>query len=118
MGTAYINCDITAVLGGVTLFQIEAVAEVEYEVDAGDLTDWRIRDFKFEEFRTRHDSSSNTYRRVKIAEAWCPDVLRPTLMEYVDRDTLEQDLVDQLMVSGEMYCQSEAQRRSYHSAVL
>lgn len=116
MPTAYIDTVVTAKLGDVTLFETDCVAEVEYTVDAGELADWHITDFRFDACAYR--VSDGAAKRVKTAEVWCPDILRPTLLEYADKDAIEEKLVEQLLADGEMYFTADDQRRDYHARVL
>lgn len=117
MPTAYIPTTIHAQIGSVFLFETECVAEVEYLTERGALQDWVITDFKFQDERYDRDEATGQLKRTVRGEAWCPDILRPTLMEYVDRDRIEESLREHLAAEGETYASDEA-RRDYHAAVM
>ena len=116
MGTAYIETTVSVDLGPVHLFEVDCTAEIEYIVDAGELVDWHIRDFKFE--KRRPISQSGNVIWMKVAEAWCSDNLRPVLIEHADKDAIEERLAAKLFSEGEMYSPCEELRRDYHARVL
>ncbi len=118
MGTAYIETTITAEEGGVTLFETECVAEIDYETDRGELADWHIRDFRFDETKSRWDQKSGSFKRRVVSSTWCPDDLRPVLIRYADQADIEDALYEQLRASGELTYANEALRADYRSAVL
>ena len=118
MGTAYIETTITAEEGGVTLFQIECTAEVEYTTDRGELADWHIRDFSFTENKGHWNSRENVWEYVAVASTWCPDDLRPVLIRYADQAAIEDALYEQLRANGELAYANEALRADYRAQVL
>ncbi len=118
MGTAYIEVTIEPEVGGIFLFCAEAVAEVEYTVEDGDLIDWNIRDFRFDKYQSVWNDMDREWSRKKVAEHWCPDVLRPALIAYVDKDKLEEALCEHLHAEGELAYFNEGLRADYRAAVL
>ena len=116
MGTAYIDTTITAEEGGVFLFETECVAEVEYELDNNDLYDWSIVDFRFDKTEGRWDGE--VFKRVKVAETWCPDDLRAILLRHVDHAFVQERLIDRLTDAGELTIVTAADRAAYHAGVL
>lgn len=97
---------------------IECEAEVEYDIDGGELASWRITDFRFPRYRT--DRVDGAYKAVKTGTyGYCPDSLRPALLEFADKDQIETDLIDRLVMSGDLYAPSDADMAAdYHARVL
>lgn len=119
MGTAYIETTITAEEGGVTLFETECVAEIDYETDHGELADWSIRDFRFDRYEGRWNAAKGVYERVKAGEVWCQtEDLRRVLLSYADMDAIREELADKLHQTGELTYANPALRGDYHSRVL
>lgn len=119
MGTAYIETTITAEACGVTLFEADCVAEIDYETDRGALADWSIRDFRFDLYEPRWNQRTAAFDRVKKGEVWCPnDDLRKVLISYADKAHLAEKLEDLLHVSGELTHGNAALRADHHAAVL
>lgn len=118
MGTAYIPTTITAEANGIYLFETEAVAEVEYTIEDNSLLGWWITNFKFEDHKQRWDSRTGTYKRTKVAEAWCPKILVPTLKEYADQTAIEEALSEHLYSTGELAYENGGLRADYHARVL
>lgn len=117
MGTAYIDTTITAKEGGVCLFECEPTVEIEYTTDRGALTDWHIRDFRFDCWDWR-GSVAGGMEWAKVCEAWCPDYMRPILSQFADRTDIEEKLLDYLEHVGEIEYSGNRQRADYHAAVL
>lgn len=118
MGTAYLPITITAQEGPVTLFECECVAEVEYHVSVRDgLTDWHVSNLKFEESRSEWDDTDRVWNRRKVAEAWAPKTLFAVLLDHIDATTLEEQLVDRLLSTGEISYAAPAMRADYHAGV-
>lgn len=112
MGTAYIQTTIDEVEGGVSLY-CETHAEVEYTVEGNELRDWHISDFRFD--LTGRNSKGEL---VKTGEVWCADDLRPLLMRLVNKDAIEEKLIEHLFVEGELSYTGAALRADYHAQVL
>lgn len=108
----------TVIQIGDFIHDIECEAEVDYTVDGGELTDWGIREFWFTVGESRQ-MPDGTWKFIRTGKYPCPDVLRPALLAYVDKDAVESDLVERLYLAGEMYCTDAAElRRDYHAGVL
>lgn len=119
MSTAYIPITISAKEGPVALFDVEAVAEVEYETSRRDgLTDWHVRDFRFDQTSYRYDAATGKTTYTKVAEVWCSDDLRPLLVKYLDRRDLEERLVSHLIDEGEISYSNGSLAADYHASVL
>ena len=120
MPTAYIDTTVTAMLGDVCIIEKDCTAEVEYQIEDGDLADWYIRDFRFDDERTAWDDMAGEWTRKKVAEHWCPDELRPAFLHYADKEHIEERLVEKLIDSGEISLGSAAEslRSDYHASVL
>lgn len=119
MGTAYLQTTITAEEGAVFLFETECVAEVEYEIEDGDLSGWHIADFKFVKEQNVWNDTDKVWVRKVIETVWCPSALRPALLAYVDKAKIEEELEELLHSTGEIGSESSASMRSdYHARVM
>lgn len=118
MGTAYIAVTIEPREDRVTLFQVEAIAEVEYQTDCGELHDWHVSNFKFIEERSYWDDTARVWTRRKIAECWAPKAIKEFLLEHIDNEYVENMLVEQLTAAGEIAYITPGLRADYHASVL
>jgi hypothetical protein len=117
MGTAYIDTTIAVEHNGVFLFETECVAQVEYEIDGTDLYDFSITDFRFDKTEGRWDGE--VFRRVTVAEAWCPADLREILYRFVDYNFVQEKLLERLTETGELKAPGSTELRAdHHAAVL
>lgn len=117
MGTAYIETTVTAEEGGVHLFEIECVAQVEYELLDNDLYDFSITDFRFDKIESRWDGE--IFRRLKVAEVWCPDDLREILFRFADYNFIQDALIERLHDTGELTVTAhQFERADHHARVL
>lgn len=118
MGTAFIDTTVTAKIGDVYIIEKDCVAEVEYQTEDGDLVDWYIRDFRFDDERAAWDDTDKVWTTRKVAEHWCPDELRPALLHYADKAHIEEKLVEKLISNGEIVLESSADMLAdYHARV-
>lgn len=118
MPTAYIDCTVTAMIREICLFEADVVAEVEYHIDAGELVEWGISNFKAVKEKVEVDPTTYVRRTKKLDECWVPDAFQKVLLDYVDKDALEEKLVEQLYADGELYYANDELRRDYHARVL
>ena len=119
MSTTYIPITISAKEGPVALFDVDCVAEIEYETNRRDgLTDWRVTDFRFDQVRSAYDATASQWIYTKISEVWCSDELRPLLMKYLDRRDLEERLVSHLIDEGEVCFSNGSVAADYRASVL
>ena len=97
---------------------MECEAEIDYEIDGGELVSWKILDFRVPHYRT--DYKDGAYVAVRTGQyTYCPDSLRPALQEFADKDKIEDELIDRLILCGEMYGPSDEDMRSdYHARLL
>jgi hypothetical protein len=117
MGTAYLPIIIEVEEGTVSLFDAEAIAEVEYSVSHGELHDWHVSNLKFQKTAARRDASDRLIR-VVVGEAWCPDDLRAPLLKRINVSTLESDLTEHLYSEGVLSYAHEATRADLREAAL
>lgn len=119
MGTAYLDVCITPRERGVTLFQAECIAEVEYVVTDGEIDGWHVSNLKFQEYGGEWGDTAGTWSRKVSRETWCPkDLLKP-LIERIDQTVLEETLFDLLRNTGEIGNRNTAaERADYHARVL
>lgn len=118
MPTALIDTTVTAMVGDVCILEKDCTAEIEYQIEDGNLGDWYIRDFRFDDERTAWDDTAKVWFRKKVAEHWCPDEIRPALIHYADKAWLEERLVEKLMADGEIVLESSADLLAdYHKRV-
>lgn len=118
MGTAYLDVCISPTHRGVTLFQAECIAEVEYQVDHGELAGWHVSNLKFQEIRSEWDDMARKWTRKIVAETSCPKDLLAPLIDRLDSSEIEEKLFDCLRDTGEIVPQIAAQRADYHARVL
>ena len=119
MGTAYIQTTITAEEGDVILFEAEAVAEVEYVIEDGDLTGWHVSDLRFDHHASTYDATAGRWVYKVDRSAWCPEQLLAVLVPYIDKAKLEDELFEHLTEAGEVRLETSAgQLAHYHAAVM
>lgn len=118
MPTAYIDITVCGMVRQIFLFETEVVAEVEYDIDGGELVDWAITAFKAVKEQIDIDRDTFVRRTKKLDECWVPDSFDKVLREFVDKDALEEKLVEQLYADGELYYADDVLRRDYHASVL
>lgn len=118
MPTAYIKQHINYREGPCFIFEADPVVEVEYEVNPRDgLTEWHISDFRNDHYRYERTADGD-YKPVKVAEVWCSDELRVLYLKAIDRTALEEALIEQLAMDGELPYINDELRADYHAAVL
>lgn len=120
MGTAYVDITIEAKDGPYVLFQADCTAEVEYEIDAGALAGWHVRDLRFDHHAYRYSPDQRGAVRVKVAETWAKDHdnLLKLLLPYINRTQIEDPLLDQLTATGELVMSAAAQCAHHQVRVL
>jgi hypothetical protein len=118
MGTALIPTTITAMLGKVCLFEADCVAEIEYEIEDGECGSWHIRDFRFDAETHVWDEAKGGFSRKVVGTVWCPDYLRPALIEHADKNHIEEKLYEKLREDGELGYANAGLRSDYHAGVL
>ena len=119
MPTAYIPTTITAQEGPILLFETECLAEIEYQIERGEvLTGWRISGFRYDYDRQEVDPVSGTKVMKRLASMWASQPLYELLFPYVDQTALEAQLLEWLQDRGELTPVTPAMRAAYHAGVL
>jgi hypothetical protein len=118
MGTALIPTTITGIAGKVVFLECDCVAEIEYRIVDNELSDWHINDFRFDAEANVWDDMASNWTRKVVQSNWCPDSLRPALIEFSDRAWIEEKLVDWLYDNGELKHTPDTLRADYHASVL
>ena len=119
MGTAYIDTVISVSDGGIILFEVECVAEVEYTTTRADgLEGWHVSNLRFDDTRTEWNDTEGVWQRRRIGEAWASKSLFNVLLPHIDQRELEEELVEHLYATGELAYANPCLRADYHAAVL
>lgn len=119
MGTAYIDVTITAFEGPVFMFEVECVAEVEYQLSKRDGIDgWHVSNLRFDKFTREWDDTTGTWNKKRVAEAWASKTLFNVLLPYIDQTEIEDRLTDLLLSTGELSYAGADMRADYAARVL
>lgn len=120
MATCFIDIVIEPKDKGEPLFQIECAAEIEYELDKGQLGNWVIDDFRFDHYGSIWSTAQGRYVHVKVSDSWAKQVkgLFKLLLPFVDMADLEAKLADHLQREGVLSNSSPASPSEHHAPVL